>query len=269
MLQQDSAGIYTTGKNYQIDYPEKGNADYLKFEEQSFWFRHRNNVIIQALEKVKATSDNIADIGGGNGLQAKFLQESFPGIKVALIEPGYDGCLAAKNRGVQQVYNCLFQEFDFKEFNANTVGLFDVIEHIEDDATFLKEIKAKLKKGDKIVITTPAYNWLWSEMDDYARHHRRYTKGKLKKLAQSAGLKVKYCSYFFSFLIPLTLLVRVIPYKLGSRRSDEELMAAEKVQHSSGGVVQSLMALLCKLELSILKRVSLPFGGSLVAVFEV
>lgn len=269
MLQQDTAGIYTTGKNYQLDYPEKGNEDYLKFEEQSFWFRHRNNVIINALKKIGAADNNIADVGGGNGLQAKFLQQNFPNINIALIEPGYAGCLAAKNRGVQEVYNCLFQEFDFEQFGASTVGLFDVIEHIEDDTAFLKEIKGKLKPGDVIIITTPAYNWLWSEMDDYARHHRRYTKTMLKKLAVSAGLKLKYSSYFFSFLWPLTLLVRVLPYKLGRRRSDEELMADEKQQHTSPGLVGAVMSFFCKIELSILKRISLPVGGSLVAVFEV
>ncbi len=269
MLQQDTAGIYTTGKNYQLDYPEKGNADYLKFEERSFWFHHRNNVIINAIKKVGASGNNIADVGGGNGLQAMFLQRNFSEIDIALIEPGYEGCLAAKNRGVQKVYNCLFQEFDFEGFNAGTVGLFDVIEHIEDDTAFMKEIKAKLKKGDTIVITTPAYNWLWSEMDDYARHHRRYTKTMLKNLAQSSGLKLDYVSYFFSFLWPLTLLVRVLPYKFGRRRSDEELMASEKEQHTSLGAVGAIMNFLCKIELSILKRLELPFGGSLVAVFEV
>lgn len=269
MLKQDEAGIYTTGENYQIDYPEKGNADYLKFEEQSFWFKHRNDVIINAIKKVGAEGNNIADIGGGNGLQAKFLQQKYPNIKVALIEPGYEGCLAAKNRGVQQVYNCLFQEFDFESFNAGTVGLFDVIEHIEDDAAFLAEIKAKLKKGDKIVITTPAYNALWSEMDDYARHHRRYTRGSLKKAAEKAGFKVKYSSYFFSFLLPLTVLFRVLPYKLGKRRTDEELMADEKKQHASGGIVQGVLSLASRMELVVLRAVSLPFGGSIVAVLEV
>ncbi len=265
---KNEEGIYVSGKSTAIDYPDVGHEDSMGFEEESFWFQHRNHVILEVLNKVKAVG-NFVDIGGGNGLQAAFLQKNFTDKNVAMIEPGYYGCRIAVKRGIQYVYNGFFQDFDFKEFNASAVGLFDVIEHIEKDDEFLKTLAAKLQSGDIILITVPAYNWLWSELDDYGSHFRRYNKKMIFDLGTCSGLKVKYFSYFFSYLVPLTFLIRTIPYKIRGSRSKDEIIATENKHHKPNVLIHKLFSFLGKLEMAIIKKSSCKFGASIIVAYEI
>ncbi len=101
------------------------------------------------------------------------------------------------------------------------IGLFDVVEHIEDDEAFLIENHSYLKKGGKIYITVPAYQWLFSEEDVYAGHYRRYSVKQISSLLENIGFEVKYKTYFFTFIpIPLFLL-NALPYKLGIKKKHE------------------------------------------------
>lgn len=264
----DKNGIHVLGGDFTVDYPGTGHIDTSKFEEKSFWFHHRNLVLATILPRYLA-GGNFVDVGGGNGLQAAFLQNYLPYAKVALIEPGYDGCLNARNRGVELVYNTFFENFDFQEFNTSVVGLFDVIEHIKDDVQFLSQLSKRLKKGAKIVVTVPAYQWLWSEMDDYGHHYRRHNRKTIYQLARESNLQVTYFSYFFSYLVPLTYLVRALPYRFGARKQRTEILKNENKHHQPPGIINKLFGFLGGIELSRISKSSCPFGASIVAVFEV
>jgi hypothetical protein len=264
----NDSGIHVLDKLFKVDYPETGHSDSLKFEEESFWFRHRNNVIHEVLNKI-LLNGNFVDIGGGNGLQALFIQKQFPEIEIALVEPGYDGCLTGKKLGIKNVYNSLFQDFDFKQFNTDTVGLFDVVEHIENDVDFLIQLRNKLQKGNKILITVPAYNWLWSDLDDYSTHYRRYNRNMIYDLSKKTGLKINYFSYFFSYLIPLTFLLRVIPTKIRGNRSKEEILTAANKEHKPSGLINKVFSFLGNMEMSFIKRSSCKSGASIIVAFEV
>lgn len=264
----DANGINVLGKSFKVDYPESGHSDSLSFEEESFWFKHRNEVICEVLKKF-SVKNSFIDIGGGNGLQALFIQKNFPAINVALIEPGYSGCATAKKRGVNHVYNCLFQDFDFQKFNSEIVGLFDVVEHIENDADFLKQLASKLSKGNRIIITVPAYNWLWSDLDDYGSHYRRYNRKMIEDLAKKSGLKINYFSYFFTYLIPLTYLLRTIPYKLRGGRTKEQILEAENKQHKPSWIISKVFSWLSAGEMIFIRKSSCKFGASIIVVFEV
>ncbi len=264
----NESGIHVQDKTFKVDYPTTGNEDSLSFEEESFWFRHRNIVICRVLKK-NHLRGNFVDIGGANGLQAKFIQNNFPEREIAMVEPGYPGCLIARKRGVKHVYNALFEDFEFGAFGTDTVGLFDVVEHIEKDDIFLRQLGKKLNTGNKIVITVPAYNWLWSDLDDYGEHHRRYNKTMIYDLAARAGLRVSYFSYFFSYLVPLTWLVRALPYRIRGPRDKEQILAAENRQHKPGGIINSVFNSLGKLELSLMNKMPLPMGASIITTFEV
>jgi hypothetical protein len=264
----DDNGVNVLGKTFNVDYPESGHLDSLSFEEESFWFKNRNGVIFEVLKKL-SIKDSFIDIGGGNGLQAYFVQKKFPEVKVCLVEPGYSGCLFAKKRGVKYVYNCLFNDFDFKNFNSEIVGLFDVVEHIEDDVDFLKRLSSNLSRGNKIVVTVPSYNWLWSDLDDYGGHYRRYNKKMIYSLAKESGLRVCYFSYFFSYLIPLIYALRKIPYKFRGKRTKERILETENIQHKPSWIVSKLFSYFNAVEMFFIKKYSLKFGASIIVVFEV
>lgn len=265
---KDKAGIYVSGESYKVNYPDEYRQISTDYDEESFWFKHRNRVISEVMKKLKPAG-NFVDIGGGNGLQAAFIQKEYPNKDIAMIEPGYQGCLTAAKRGVKYVYNSLFQDFDFKGFNTSMVGLFDVVEHIEDDARFLRELSAKLQTGNIILMTVPAYNFLWSELDHYAVHCRRYNKRMVHELAGKSGLKIRYFSNFFSYLIPLTLFFRTIPYKIRGKRSDDKIIAMESKHHKANYLVNKLFSSLSILEMFFIRKSSCAFGTSIIVAFEI
>lgn len=251
----------------QLSYPGEGNDIFFKIEENSFWFAHRNNIIKRILERFPF-SGNFADIGGGNGFQAKFIAKNFPEKEVYLIEPGYEGCLNAKKRGLKNVFNIPFQKFDFTFNKINAAGLFDVVEHIENDVEFLKQLKQKLPENSLIYITVPAHNFLWSDIDDCWKHYRRYDKKMLHELGLKTGMQTIFTSYFFSYLPPLTFLARSLPYKIKGKRKDEDLLKNEAAQHNPSKSLLKIFDFFHHHEIKKISSVSINFGASCIAVYK-
>jgi hypothetical protein len=266
-ISQDKNGIWITNPDKNISYPDVGNKDSFNLEDSSFWFKHRNNVIEKITKRIPYNGD-FADIGGGNGYQLLNVVKFNKNNKNILIEPGYSGCLNARNRGLEHVYNMTFEKFDFDSVNITGVSLLDVVEHIEDDVLFLKSLYQKLSKGTKVYITLPTHNYLWSDVDGYGGHYRRYNKKMVKKLAKDSGFSMTYFSYFFAYLWPISLIIRAIPYKLGRRISDAKLLATENEQHEPKGIVKSIFNWFEKRELKSLVSGKIANGASCIVVFE-
>jgi SAM-dependent methyltransferase len=87
----------------------------------------------------------------------------------------------------------------------------DVIEHVEDDVGVLRELRRVAAPGAKLLITTPAYRWLWSAHDDEHQHKRRYTRGLLLRRARAAGWEPEVATYFNSLLLGPIALARALP----------------------------------------------------------
>ena len=95
-------GIYFVHTSDKISYPDEYNELCFEVEDNSFWFTHRNNCIIEMIKNYRSSSDGpIFDIGGGNGFVAKGLL--IAGLEVVLVEPGPAGAMNAKKRGVPHV----------------------------------------------------------------------------------------------------------------------------------------------------------------------
>jgi SAM-dependent methyltransferase len=141
----------------------------------------------------------------------------------------------------------------------DVIGAFDVLEHIEQDDEVLREMYDAIKPGGGIILTVPQHAWLWSDMDVYAHHKRRYSRRELKSKAENAGFRVVYMTSFISILLPVLMISRRRFKRGQSFRSEMET-------HIHPAVNQVLMAALT-LERSLLKRgLSLPAGGSLLLV---
>jgi SAM-dependent methyltransferase len=265
----DQNQIWTTQQDYVVSYPSEGSGSCFEFEDNSFWFRHRNQVIEQAINRYGIVGNgDFLDVGGGNGLQVSHLTKKMPSHRFILAEPSYQGCLNARKRGCAHVYNVTFQEFPFQEFSVGAVGLFDVLEHIEDDAGFLAELASFLPAGARVYLTVPAHGWLWSDTDDFAGHFRRYNRPMIAKLAERAGLNLLFETYFFSYLVPLTFLFRRLPYRWRGKRGQGEILATESEQHQPSVLVNKAFGLGNALETRLLRQGRVPFGGSCLAVME-
>ena len=190
-------GIYYSKSDASISYPEEGNELCMKIEQDSFWFNHRNNVIAKSVQKYSAEK-MFFDIGGGNGFVSKRLQDD--GVTTILVEPGKMGAINAYKRGIKNVLCSTLEQAEFAPSSIDSVGLFDVVEHIEDDYLFLKSINKYLKDDGYIYITVPAFNFLWSNEDVDAGHFKRYSTTELNELLEKSGFSIIQSTYIFSIL---------------------------------------------------------------------
>ena len=212
--QPSTDGVWRSAEIAAISYPSDGNDTCFRLEEDSFWFRHRNR-IIGSLVSSFLQEGVFFDVGGGNGFVAKSLQDQ--GHATVLVEPGGQGVANALKRGVVNVVQSMWSPKTVNAEVAAAVGLFDVLEHVEDDLHFLKDVHETLEPNGLLFITVPAFNLLWSTEDVHAGHFRRYRLRHLRTLLQNAGFRVEFSSYFFC---PLTLPIfgmRSIPSFFGLR----------------------------------------------------
>jgi hypothetical protein len=226
----DENSIFRNEKNAEISYPEVGNDSCFTFEDLSPWFKQRNELINTLIVRNKL-SGNFLDIGGGNGFQAKSLEENKSIDKVFLVEPGYSGCLNAKKRGIENVFCGLFQDFNFVENKISICGLFDVIEHIEDDISFLNDLHEKLTQNSHVLINVPALQWLWSDADIHAGHFRRYSRKNLLRIKENTKFQIIDSGYYFSYYTLPLFILRVIPFRFGFRKNLEEVIESETQNH--------------------------------------
>lgn len=264
-IEQREDGVWVAAGQRDVSYPHDGNDACLVVENTSFWFQHRNHVISQLVTDFSPDED-FFDIGGGNGCVSEALQAA--GLEVVLIEPGPDGAKNAKQRGIRTVVQSTLEDAGFARDSIPSAGLFDVIEHIEDDAQFLKLIHRFLQPAGTLYVTVPTYQYLWSYDDVEAGHFRRYTHATISNLLKLCGFEIKYCSYFFSFLVAPVFLLRAVPSWLGLRRPATE--ESTRNEHSTGGgFVHSIVQRLLNSELDkIRRRQQIRFGTSCVAVAE-
>lgn len=254
-------GIWFAENQAQVSYPKDGNADFLKVEDTSFWFIHRNRCIKFLVEKFPPTGF-LLDVGGGNGFVSRGIAQT--GVcDVVLLEPGIEGILNAKKRGVEYLICSTLQDAKIGENSLPAVGLFDVLEHIDDDWRFLRELNELILPGGYLFITVPAYQFLWSGDDEIAGHFRRYTLSKLRKLLKQSNFDICYSSYFFMLLIYPIFFLRALPTKFFKSKSEEKSIN-EDHSPSSG---RSLLDYILNLELFFLKKgIQLPFGSSCIVV---
>jgi SAM-dependent methyltransferase len=145
------------------------------------------------------------------------------------------------------------------ERTYHLIALLDVLEHVDNRSESLASIAARLAPGGRILVTVPAYQWLWSA-HDVAHHHKlRYSKRGLRADAEAAGLKVETIGHFNSLLFPLAALVRLAGKLTGKSSSDDKLPPAP---------LNFLFEKIFGLERHLAGRVPLPAGVSLYALLS-
>ena len=206
-------------------------------EDESFWFRHRNNCIVAAVGQYPPAGC-ILDVGGGNGYVARRMIDE--GFRAAVLEPGEEGALNAKlRRRVPEVFCVSLKDSGLPGNSMAAIGLFDVLEHIEDDRRFLKRVWRVLKPGGMLYMTVPLHSWLWSLSDIVAGHYRRYSHRRIVELI-GAQFELLLCTSIFGALVLPVLALRVGPFRLGLARERNVLSAAS--EHGvSGGLMAKLL----------------------------
>lgn len=257
-------GIWYAASAQAVSYPADGNDLCAAIENRSFWFRHRNACILAAV-RAFPPSGTFFDVGGGNGHVALAL--SHAGYDVALIEPGLAGARNARRRGIETVMCATLDTAGVLPNSLGAVGLFDVIEHIEGDVTFLRRVHEAMQPGGRLYLTVPAYRALWSADDVHAGHFQRYSLAGICEVLDRAGFTVEFASYFFRVLPLPIALMRAAPYRLRVRRAPA---SAEQLQRDHGtheSLATRLLARLMRNEPNrIGRRSQMRFGSSCLVV---
>ena len=268
-LTQDAGGIWSAAAPpAAVSYPASGHDTCFELEDGSLWFRHRNECIVAAVKAFPPGADQcIFDVGGGNGFVSRGLMDA--GFDVAVVEPGVEGARNAARRGIPTVICATTDEAGFAPASMGAIGLFDVVEHVADDEAFLRAMHRLLQPGGRLYVTVPAYALLWSDEDELAGHHRRYTRSRLERVAVRAGFQVRHATYFFRPLPLPILLLRALPHRLRGSRPPAATRDHKNEHALGGGLLGRAMRLLLQPEVDrIAARSRMAFGASCLLVAD-
>jgi SAM-dependent methyltransferase len=231
-----------------------------ELEEKHWWFVARRNILQSTLSTLQLPkSSNILEVGCGTGGNIAFLRKFG---ELICVESDNSAAKLARERNLVPILSgALPNEMPVFNRQFDLIVLFDVIEHIDDDGESLRVLCKLLNPGGRIVLTVPAFSYLWSQHDEENHHKRRYSRKSLSSLVLSNGLSLDYISYFNFWLFPLVASLRairkIIPYK--ESWQDMKLPAAFPNQ-----ILESIF----KSERHLIGKRYLPFGMSLVAIIS-
>jgi SAM-dependent methyltransferase len=249
------------------DYPPDAFAKLVELEQNNFWFRSRNRIISRIFRKyvVSPPRARVLEIGCGTGfvLNALRAQGRF---QLVGAEQHVAGLIHAKRR----LPDIEFIQLDARrlpyrgEFDA--IGAFDVLEHIEEDEEVIASARSALRPGGHFVITVPQHAWLWSSVDEDARHKRRYSRQDLTTKLERNGFRLRFLSSFVFTLLPLMFAVRALR---GDRKIDGVATPAVGAELALPRILDRTLELLMRSDEGLIAAgVSLPVGGSLLAVAQ-
>ncbi|HEY7699241.1 MAG TPA: methyltransferase domain-containing protein [Vicinamibacteria bacterium] len=199
--------------------------------EEHWYYASKSLPLFRECERAIAANQGrpiaIADVGAGEGVFARALIRRFPeGIsRATLIDSGYEteeACLDSLIGGVPVTRVRSLPS----RLEAGLVLLMDVLEHIEDDAEFLRRVVVSAAPGTRFFITVPAFRLLWSKHDLYLGHFRRYRLKELASLCLGAGLELQEKFYFFATIFPAVFALRALRAVSGGEGTRSDLRPA-------------------------------------------
>ncbi|MFP5389260.1 MAG: class I SAM-dependent methyltransferase [Thermoleophilia bacterium] len=138
------------------------------------------------------------------------------------VDPSADAVRFCKERGLGSVQQAGLESLPFDDGEFDLVAATDVIEHIAAEQQALRELWRVTAAGGAMLLTVPAYAWLWSEEDESLHHQRRYTRAGLRRAVESCGWKTQTATYFNSILLPPIALAKRLPRRSNGSKADLE-----------------------------------------------
>ena len=228
-------------------------AVHMEEDTRHWWFRGRLAVLLAVLRRaLPPRRVRLLELGCGTGN----VLAALGGVGEAVgMEAHPDLVAAARAAGLDARPGRLPAELPVPDGWAEAVLLLDVLEHLDDDAAGLAAARRALAPGGLLVVTVPAYRWLWSGHDVALGHRRRYTAGVLARRVGEAGFAVERVSYFNTLLFPVVAAVRAWKRLVGARGHD-----LSRPPEPWNRALERVFAL----ERHLVPRLALPFGSSLL-----
>lgn len=238
-------------------------AKMLQMEHDHWWFVARRRIIAAVLKRYAPSIGHgakILDAGCGTGGSLPLLSEWSADVHGMELD-ARAAAVAAGKSGKSVIVGCLPDQVPYADKTFDLIVLLDVLEHIEEDALTLQTLRSKLKPGGHLLITVPAYRWLWSGHDEINHHKRRYLLPELTAKLRQSGLQTVYSSYFNTLLFPVVAAARLLQSCFGLLRS-----AASDDLSMPPPLINMQLSKIMSSESHWLQKSSLPFGVSIIAL---
>jgi SAM-dependent methyltransferase len=165
-------------------------------EIDSHWYYVAKGRAMRSFVKDSQVKE-VLDVGAGSGVFARQLLSAGICRHAVCVDPAYTTEFMETNTTEKITF-----VRDMPSPSAELVLMMDVLEHVDDDAALLRQYTEHLGNDGQVLISVPAFEYLWSGHDVFLEHRRRYTRETLQATVDKAGLRVVRCRYFFGLLFP-------------------------------------------------------------------
>lgn len=234
----------------------------LSVEDRHWWYLGRRRIVAAVVARLGLPEDPaILDAGcGGGGNLSAFAQFG----EVTGLETSTEAIAASRARGAGEVVEGTVEEMPFADGSFDLCAALDVIEHLDDDRAGLTELRRVTSPSGFLVVTVPAYQWLWGPHDVANEHRRRYVRSALTNAAETSGWRPVLTSYFNSLLLPVAVAHRLLQrHRIGER--PPEISDFERTPPWVDPVLELPFRVEAR---AITAGLQIPAGLSLLGVFE-
>jgi SAM-dependent methyltransferase len=239
---------------------------FLELERDHWWFRGRRTVYFGLLEHELRSHRprRILDLGCGMGGFLDGLKEL--GERVFHSDVDIESLRHCTERGWPHGVVSSGYTLPFRDESFDLICMFDAIEHIPDDHAVMREVARVLRPGGHIFVSVPAYQFLYANNDRVAQHERRYTRRRLARVFEQAGLEVVRNTHTNVLLFPL-----ILPAVLGIKALEIVLQREANSEHTNLSwpiprFVHDAFHAVFAAELPISRRINWPAGHSIAAL---
>lgn len=231
-----------------------------RLKNSHWWFLGRKKIISTLLKRYLADKNcQILDVGCGAGTSFPVLSDFGQIFGVDKSEEAIKFC---RNAGYFVLKKGEANSLPFTDEKFDLVASLDLLEHIKDDRGALSELFRVCRKGGWLVVTVPAFPFLWGENDLATHHLRRYRKDELMKKIEEAGFKIKKLSYFNFYLFPIFLIWHIF----GKMKVNNQPKSSLNFDFPL--VLNKIFLFLFSSEAKVLLISDFPFGLSLICLAQ-
>jgi SAM-dependent methyltransferase len=241
---------------------EKEEYDRLRRYEENYWWHVGRRDLLAALLRKHVERSPVRlglDIGCGTGSNLSLLEPygKFFGSEITS-ELYQDG----RPRPTRPLFLARGEALPLRDESLGICTFFDVLEHIDDDVGFLREVRRVLVPGGYILLSVPAYSFLWSEHDVSLHHKRRYVRSTLEAALRGGGLEILRMTYGMTTMFPLIAGFRLLTKPFPKKRPPRTSYVA------TPGPMNQILTAAIRAEARFLERGNLPFGTSLFCLAQ-
>jgi SAM-dependent methyltransferase len=228
--------------------------------ETYWWFVGRRTILESVLRRFGKRSRVAVDVGCGTGRNMQLLSnysDCVFGFDFSRVAVG----LAASQGLRVACADC--KAMPLADASAELLSALDVLEHLDDDMRGLREFHRVLKSDGLLLLTVPAYRFLWSEHDEALWHRRRYVASELHVKLTCSGFRVLKRTYavFFAFF-------PIVVYRLFRGLFPKDPLAPKASHVILPAPLNKFLTGLLKIEAWMMGAVNIPWGTSIIVLAQ-